>query len=752
MNMNQIETQDELTTAKGERALIDIWRREIDNAKNYHEKSKETAKKFQDVYDCQENENNNADNYPIFWSNTQVLKPLLFSKLPKINIAQANYNNDEIARVASELVERLLNYQLKESDAENQIEKVRDTYLVQGIGIPRIVFIPPEPLEIKTKVKKKIKVEKPEDNNYENKTSKDYTVEAAQEMEVEEEETSYDVDESKKSFTIEFVDYQDFLKSTEKEWKKLRWIAFRKYYSRRELVEYFGKKGEEVPMTNKKFEYLQEEKEDLYKLCEVWEIWDKENKICHFITFAGNGFVLSSEKDGYNLKNFFPIPMPMGLNESSKLLPQPLYRQYKKHAENLSEIDDRIASLIKQAKFTGVYTSFAEQADVENIMNGEDGQFKPLKTTANIDDARKLIVFKPLAEIVNTITALRQEKLALKADIQEITGLSDIVRGYSVASETATAQQLKGNFAISRIQPLQKEVEFTIRDTLRLLAELAVEKYSIEQLMELTGLKIHDVERIKEATQMKLDAQVQEAQSMLDPKDPQYQEKLQMLSAQAQAGYKKTMDKIMEDLKGFAIEYKDLGKLEKMLKSDKLRCINIDIETDSTIKIDQNQEKADRVAYIQTISGMVQAMAPVVQSGVVSKDALNEFIIFASKPFKVGRNLENFLRSDDEDAPDAQEMMAQMEMQMRQKEMEMRQMELQLKQQESMGKLQIEQQKVDVEKAKLLNQQNEFETKLEFEDANKQADRESKRLDLKVKAGTEIVNEQIRNANQSTQI
>ena len=741
MNMNQIETQDQLTTANGERALVDIWRREIDNAKNYHEKSKETAKKFQEIYDCQESENNNADNYPIFWSNTQVLKPLLFSKLPKINIAQSNYNNDEIARIASELVERLLNYLLKESDAENQIEKVRDSYSIQGVGIPRIVFIPPEPLEIKTKVKKKIKVEKPEketeDDNYEK--------EDAQEMEVEEEETSYDVDESKKSFTIEFVDYQDFLKSTEKEWKKLRWVAFRKYYSRRELVEYFGKKGEKVPMTNNKFEYLQEEKEDLYKLCEVWEIWDKENKVCHFITFAGDGFVLSSEEDGYNLKNFFPIPIPMGLNESSKLLPLPLYRQYKKHAENLSEIDDRIASLIKQAKFTGVYTSFAEQADVENIMNGEDGQFKPLKTTANIDDARKLIVFKPLAEIVNTITALRQEKLALKADIQEITGLSDIVRGYSVASETATAQQLKGNFAISRIQPLQKEVEFTIRDTLRLLAELAVEKYSIEELMELTGLKIHDVERIKQATQIKLDAQVQEAQSMLDPKDPQYQEKLQMLSVQAQAGYKKTMDKIMEDLKGFAIEYKDLGKLDKMLKNDKLRCINIDIETDSTIKIDQNQEKADRVAYIQTISGMVQAMAPVVQSGVVSKDALNEFIIFASKPFKVGRNLENFLRNNEEDAPDAQEMLAQMEMQIKQQE-------FQLKQQEIIGKLQIEQQKVDIDKAKLLNQQNEFETKLEFEDANKQADRESKRLDLKVKAGTEIVNEQIRNANQPTQI
>jgi hypothetical protein len=738
MTIQQVELQEDLTSYEGDKALVDIWRREIDNAKKYHEKSKETAIEFQQIYEKQESEKNYSSSaYPIFWSNTQVLKSLLFSKLPKINIAQANYNNDEIARICSELIERLLNYLLKESDAENQFEKIRDFYLVEGIGIPRIVFIPPEPIETKIKKKK----EKPEIEDDYNE-SEDMAEEENPDME---EESIYDVDESKKSFKIEFVDYQDFLKSTEKEWSKVRWIAFRKYYSRKELIEYFGNKGKKVPLNNKKYEYLDEEETDLYKLCEVWEIWDRENRMCYFMTFAGDGYLLDKEKDGYNLKNFFPIPMPMGLNDSKRLLPQPLYKQYKTHAENLSEIDERIASLIKQVKFTGVYNSLAEQSDVEGIMNGEDGEFKPLKTTSNIDDARKLIVFKPIAEIVNAITTLRQEKISLKADIQEITGLSDIVRGYSVASETATAQQLKGNFAISRIQPLQKEVEFTIRDTIRLLAELAVEKMSMLELMEITGLKIHDVEAIAEATQKKLQITVEEAKAQLKPEDPQYQEKLMMLSQQAQAGYKKTMDKIKEDLKGFAIEYKNLNKLDKMLKSDKLRCVNIDIETDSTIKIDQNQEKQDRIAYITTISNMVQAMAPVVQSGVVSKDALNEFIIFASKPFKVGRNLENFLRTDEESQPTAGEMVAQMEMQLKQQE-------FQLKQQEIMGKLQIDQQKVDIEKAKLLNQQNEFETKLEFEDVNRQADRESKRLDLKVKAGTEIVNEQIRNANQPTQI
>ena len=96
----------------------------------------------------------------------------------------------------------------------NQIEKIRDAYLIQGIGIPRIVFVPPEPIESKSKKKKTIKNEEGE------------------EIETEEEETFYDVDEEKKSFKLEFVDYQHFLKSTEKEWERVRWIAFKKYYSR----------------------------------------------------------------------------------------------------------------------------------------------------------------------------------------------------------------------------------------------------------------------------------------------------------------------------------------------------------------------------------------------------------------------------------------------------------------------------------------------------------------------------------------
>lgn len=729
ITQNLIETQKDLTDKKGKQGLVEIWKKEIENSTKYHEKSKQLAKEYQNIYDG-ENDRFSKKSYPIFWSNTQTLKPLLFSKLPKVNITQSFFRDDDISRIASETIERLITYLLKESNAENQIEKIRDAYLIQGIGIPRIVFVPPEPIEIKTK--KKIKTET-EDN----------------EIETEEEEISYDVDEEKKSFKLEFVDYQGFLKSTEKEWERVRWVAFKKYYSRAELIEHFGEEGKKVKMSNTKFEYLteKEQENELYQLCEVWEIWDKENEICHFITFAGDGAVLSSEKEPYNLKNFFPIPMPMGLNENRSLLPSPLYKQYKDLAEDLSRIHDRIANLTDQAKFTGAYTSFAEQKDIENIMNGEDGEFSALQTTANIDDARKLIVFKPLTEIANTITILRNEKTQLKIDIQEITGLSDIVRGATVASETATAQQLKGNFAISRIQPLQKEVEFTIRDTIRLLTELAVEKLPLVEIIKITDLKIVDVGLILNNAKQTIEINKQEAISLLNPQDPDYQQKIMMLEQQAQIGLEKTKKDLQEQLKGFAIELKNIPKLNKILKDDKMRCISIDIETDSTIKIDQNQEKIDRMDYVRTISQTLQALIPAVQTGIISKKALSEMIIFASKPQKVGRNLENYLQEEQpvEEKPDPQAMLAQAQI-------ELQQQELQLKTQEVMGKLNIDQQKVNVDKAKILNDQNKFEQKLEFDDANKQADRESKRLDMKVKAGTELVNEQIRNINQNTLI
>jgi hypothetical protein len=494
-------------------------------------------------------------------------------------------------------------------------------------------------------------------------------------------------------------------------------------------------------------------------MAEVWEVWDKESESVLFLTIGGGGVLLSNEEDPYKLRDFFPIASPLGSNSNPiDLRPIPLYRQYKTQAEELNTIDTRIRSLVEQCKFTGLYSTIAEKSDMVALFNGDDGTMTPMLSTAN-QKVQDLVMFKPLGEIIATISQLNDRKDRVIFSIRDITGISDIVRGVTTASETATAQQLKGNFAISRIQPLQKELEFWTRDLIRLLCELTVENYTVEELAQMTQLKIVDIKAIEKAEQLKLDALLNEAKSLTDPNNPEEVARLEQMNQQAMAQFKKTMKKPLEDLKGYAITPEQIPELEKLIKNDKLRTFAIDVETDSTIKIDQQQEKTDRIEYIRSISEFSNSFFPMVQAGIITPDAFKQFMLFISKPFKVGRNVEESLIAQEEQevkGPTAEEMLAQAEM-------EIRQQELQLKAQKQATDAQFTQQELDIKKAALLQEQVIHQDNLDFEDSNKAADREHQLvkditgartalMNAQAMAQTENLNQTIRDANKPTLI
>jgi hypothetical protein len=180
-----------------------------------------------------------------------------------------------------------------------------------------------------------------------------------------------------------------------------------------------------------------------------------------------------------------------------------------------------------------------------------------------------------------------------------------------------------------------------------------------------------------------------------------------------------------------------------------MRTFSIDVETDSTIRVDQQQEKQDRVEYITAISNFTSAFFPLVQAQIITPEAFQQFMMFVSKPFKVGRNVEEALSTKDqqpeEKQPSAEEMLAQAQIQLEQQK-------LQLEAQKMQSDAQLRQQEIDIKKAEGLFKLEEHQDKMEFEDVNRQADRDAKRLDMIVKARTEVLNDQIRNANQPTNI
>ena len=133
----------------------------------------------------------------------------------------------------------------------------------------------------------------------------------------------------------------------------------------------------------------------------------------------------------------------------------------------------------------------------------------------------------------------------------------------------------------------------------------------------------------------------------------------------------------------------------------------------------------------------------------IQPEAFNEFLGFIARPFKVGRNLEEFLlakpNEEEEQQPSQEELLAQAQN-------ERQEREFQFKVESEKAKINLEQQKIDIEKARVLQNQRQFEDKIDFEDANKAADRQAKILEKVAPSPEEIIesrtqrlNEQIRN-------
>lgn len=693
---------------------LQIWKKELDNAQEYQKQWVSEAKLYSDIYRDRHNTDDlfNSHRYNIFWANTQTLRPLVYSNLPNPNITRRFSDKDEISRLASEMMERAISFFLEEGKANSVLNSVRDDFLIVGRGVPRVVMDPAEVIEIEKKT----------------------IVDGEEVIEVEE-----DVDLDTKKVRMDYVPWQNVLLSPEKLWVDVRWVAFNHKMGREELVDKFGAKGKKVSLDDT---ILTKEDDnfndsDAFQVASVWEIWDKTEKKIIWMTQSE---ILSKDDDSYNLQGFFPIAQPIGSQtDPQSLLPIPLYRMYKSQAEELNEVDARIKSLVQQCKFTGVYSSIGENADMKGLLNGEDGEFNPLKGV-NTGDIRNGIYSKPLNEIITTIAQLNDQKARIINNIREITGLSDIVRGTTLASETATAQRLKGDFAISRIQPLQKEMELGVRNTVRLMTELIVENYSIEELAKITNLKIVDIEAITEVTRERLNALMQEGMGQIeDPTSPEGQAQVQQLQAQAEQGFKKSLEQPLRDLKGYAATPDQLQEIDNLIKNDLSRTLLIDIETDSTVRVDQNQLKQERLEYIQAISNFTGSFFPLVQAGVITPQAFNEFLAFVSIPFKAGRNLEETLLSEEEPEPQG----PTIEEQIAQAENQRKDQEIQLKAQE----VDIKQQLANVEKAKVKQQQIQFEDKIEFEDVNKEADRRAKTTDELIQARTDRATALIRESD-----
>jgi hypothetical protein len=467
----------------------------------------------------------------------------------------------------------------------------------------------------------------------------------------------------------EAVRWDKFFHGYARTWKKVPWIGFQWDMSKDELKKNFPTITFDAKALDKSedSEDNSENKDELtgVKVFPVYELWDKKSRKLIFISPCHTKEPLKIVDDPLKLSTFFPIPKPLNfMRKVTTLIPTPLYQQYRSQAAELNELTRRLKAIVKAIKFRGFYNSAVE--GIEKVLEADDNQLIPAENMQSLGDnpsADKTIWTVPVNELVQTAQALYLQREQCKQTIYEITGISDILRGASVASETATAQTIKNQWGTLRLKKMQKEVQRYCREALAIILEIAASQFEQQTFQSMTGLPFLTNEQKQQLTAAKqqFEQQVQMAQQTGQPPPQMPPIPPELMQAFNSPTWEQIMDVLRNDT---ALHYKT------------------DIETNSTIDAEAAQDKQDIAELMNAISQFLNGVAPLVEKGAMSIEVAKQMLLVVCRRFNFGSQIEDALNAMKEPEPqkdpaaDAKAAQAKMDAEVAQKEGQMKLMQM----------------------------------------------------------------------------
>jgi len=581
--------------------VVKHWAQELQAALSREKDWRKAGATLVEIYECGKEVVKHP--YNILYSNTETLSPALYNSTPR-PVVKPRFvqKNNALTRLAALLGQRLLQHGLDNGDPgvpefdEMMRHSVTES-LVPGRGLMRVRYDA---------------IFKP-------------AVESAEDTDHTEEEVEAE------SCVFEPVAWDDFLHGFGKTWQEVPWVAFRHYMTKEDLETNFNvgkaKLDEILPSgvsdedgdgaasvsLNSLFSPSDAGEECQDDRTTVWEIWDKLKKEVIFLSTT-EAKPWKQIPDPCKLQGFFPVPKPLQLfRKLSGLTPQALYESYRQQAEELNDITIRITKLTRAMRIRGFYNGSIEE--FKDLMLQDDNTLLPITNSGQItaqglklDDAVWLF---PLEKLVAALQQLYAQRSQVKAVIFELTGIADIMRGSSQASETLGAQEIKNQWGTLRLKRMQKEVARFSRDCLRLYLELAVTHISPELIRAMTGLPF--------PTQAEQDAMKQE---------------YMMAAQQAQMSGQPVPPQPPE------LAAPPLEVIIQTLQTDMLRNFSVDVETNSTVDAEATEDKQDMAELMNALAQFLNGVAPIVQSGALPEEAAKLILLNLLRRFRMGGEIE----------------------------------------------------------------------------------------------------------------
>lgn len=449
------------------------WCKELKSSEKMLEKTVEQGEKIVLRYlDKRETSTSGKTRLNLFHSGINTLKAMLYGQVPKVDFDRRYADpDDDVARVASEMYERMLNADIERPDDDYTavLQHCLMDRLLPGMAIARVRY----------------------NAEFEVQEVPAVTDELGNELApaVEQEVLT------REQALIDYVHWKDFRYSYARTWNEVRWVAFREYMDYDALEARFGEDlAKQVPLSNQTPDEDTTDITDAWQKGEVWEIWDKESRQTFWVC-EGMDVILDKKPDPLELRTFFPCPKPMLANCTTNLLiPRADFVITQDLYNDIDMLQSRIRVLSKAIRVVGAYDK--SNPEIKRILtDAGENEMVPVENWAMFSEKKGLdgaVSWFPLEMVVNTLDKLRELRDEQIALLYQITGLSDIMRGQSSGSDrvSATEQSIKAKFASVRVQALQDEFTRFGTDLIRLKGEVVARHFQVENIIKASNVML----------------------------------------------------------------------------------------------------------------------------------------------------------------------------------------------------------------------------------------------------------------------
>lgn len=705
--------EDGLANTIGEARKVKRWVQEIKfyetKAQQWEEKGKKILRRYKDNRSPREQK---VPRYNVLWSIVESSKPALYSANPKPDIERRFRDKDDLGRVSSMVLERGITYFVNESFGDAVRQAVADR-LLPGRGLVWVRYEPhfkdfqdneneevaDEGVEITDDVEEGSDEAGKDYNGRSNESDRGESLEGDDEEadEIENEVVCWD-----------YVHWQDFGHCFGRTWDEVP-AAWRKVYlTREELEKRFGEEiGSQITLDYSPHDLKDNKYDEVEKKATIYEIWDKSSKKVFWIHKDYHQGPLDEQEDPLELEDFWPFPKPLFATlANDDCIPVPDYQEWQDQANELDELTSRIGSITKCVKVAGAYDKSA--SGIERVLaEGVENQLIPVDQWAIFAEKggmKGVMELLPMQEIMATLQGLYEARDKVKGDLYEISGSADVMRGQSDPDETATAQTIKSQFGTMRLDEKQEQVRRFCRDLIKIGTQIIANHFSIETIKKICGVQLMTDEE-KKLVQMRMQALQQYAQQQKAQQQPQPGQppsppmpppQLPPLPEWLQKCDAEDMSELMDE--------PTWEEVDGLIRDEITLSYRIDIETESTIKMDQEADRDARISFLDATGKFLQtAMA---NQNPDLAPLLAKLLMFGVRGFKVGKELESAfdvaIHKLEKDAgqkkPDPEMAKVQAEQQLQQQKM---QADSQLKQLEMQNDAKLEQIKSQAEEARL---------------------------------------------------